>query len=247
MRALAKLTVVEAKLLSRDVMSLFWGLIFPALLLTVLGLAFPGFGEPSEDLGGQRPIDLYAPIVIAMGVATIGLAGVPVYLAGYREKGVLRRLSTTPTPPRHLLSAVVAVQLAAAVVAAAAAVAVAVFGFDVGAPRHPMAFGLAFVLAAASIYSIGLVIGAVAKTASAAQGIGMVFYFPMLLFAGVYFPREVMPDGMRTVSDLTPAGAAVAALEDAWIGPGPSASSLIVMAAFAAGAGLVASKVFRWE
>jgi ABC-2 type transport system permease protein len=247
MTAFAKLTLVEAKLFRRNPTAMFWGLIFPALLLVALGALFPGFQEPSEDLGGQRAIDLYAPIAIGMGLATLGLGAVPVYLATYRERGVLRRLSTTPVPPLRLLSAVLTVQLVAAAAAAVLAVGVAVVGFDVPLPRHPLPFALAFVLAAASLYAMGLVVGSVAKGASAAQSIGWIVYFPMLLFAGVYFPREVMPDGLRTASDLSPAGAAVAALEDAWLGTGPAASSLIVMAAFAIGAGLLAAKVFRWQ
>ena len=222
MTAFAKQTAVEAKLFRRDPMSLFWALIFPALLLLVLGLAYPGFTDPSEDLNGHRAVDLYAPIVLGLGVATVGVAGVPVYLATYREKGVLRRLSTTPVPPRSLLAALLTVQLAAAVVAATLASAVAVLAFDVPAPRHPLRFGLAFAARRRvpgrdrPRHRLG------GQGASAAQGIGMVLYFPMLFFAGVYFPREVMPEGLRTISDLTPAGAAVAALEDSWIGTGPS-------------------------
>jgi ABC-2 type transport system permease protein len=95
--------------------------------------------------------------------------------------------------------------------------------------------------------AIGLLIGAVAPTVSSGQAIGMAVYFPMLFFAGVYFPRGAMSEGLRAVSDLTPSGAAVQALTDTWSGVAISTSSLIVMAAYAIGAGVLAALVFRWE
>jgi len=63
----------------------------------------------------------------------------------------------------------------------------------------------------------------------------------------VYFPREAMPDGLRTVSDLSPAGASVQAIQDAWTGVTPSGGSLLVMAAIAAGVGLLAVRLLRWD
>jgi ABC-2 type transport system permease protein len=56
-----------------------------------------------------------------------------------------------------------------------------------------------------------------------------------------------MPEGLQRVSDLTPAGAAVQAISDTWAGMAPSTSNLIVMAAYAIGAGVLAALVFRWE
>ena len=38
-------------------------------------------------------------------VATVGLTVMPAYLSTYRERGVLRRLATTPASPNHLLTA----------------------------------------------------------------------------------------------------------------------------------------------
>ena len=108
-------------------------------------------------------------------------------------------------------------------------------------------FGLVLLLAAAAMFSIGLLIGALAPTVSSGQGIAMAVYFPMLLFAGVYFPRETMPDGLRAVSDLSPAGAAVQAMKDAWFGATPDAGSLVVMAVIAVGAGLLAVRFLRWD
>jgi len=247
MSALAKLTKVEAKIFAREPLALFWGLIFPALLLLVLGFFFPGARDPSEDLGGFRLVDLYAPIVLGLALATLAFTTLPVIVASYRERGVLRRLSTTPVHPWRLVIAQLVVQMVVAFAAATLAVGAGLILFDIPIPANLPGFVLAFVLAAASMLAIGLLIGAVAPTASSGQGIGMAVYFPMLFFAGVYFPREGMPDGLRAVSDLTPSGAAVQAFSDTWSGLAPTTSSLLVMAAFALGAGLLAALVFRWE
>ena len=247
MSALTKLTAVEAKLFAREPIAMFWGLVFPALLLLILGLFFPGGREPSPDLGGMRLVDLYAPIALGLALATLAFATLPAILSTYRERGILRRLATTPVSPRRLVSAQLIIQVVVALLAAALAIAVGAIVFDIPIPQNLGGFIVAFVLGAASMLAIGLLIGAVAPTVSAGQRIGMAVYFPMLFFAGVYFPREVMPEGLRNVSDMTPTGAAVQTFSDTWAGLAPSTSSLLVMAAFAIGAGLLAAAVFRWE
>ena len=247
MSAYTKMTAVEAKLFSREPMAVFWALAFPAVLLLVLGFVFPGGQEPSADLGGYRLVDLYAPIVLLVALATVAFATFPPVLAGYREMGLLRRLSTTPVGPRRLVGAQLSLQVAVACVAGVLGLAVANLVFDIPVPGNLGGFVFSFLLTAASMLSMGLFIGAVAPSASAAQGIGMAIYFPMLFFAGVYFPRDVMPEGLRRLSDLTPAGAGVEALQATWLGQAPPASSLLVMAAYALGFGLLATVFFRWE
>jgi ABC-2 type transport system permease protein len=247
MSALSKMTTVEAKLFAREPLAMFWGLVFPAILLLVLGLFFPGGDTPSPDLDGYRLVDLYAPIVLGLALATLAFATLPAILATYRERGVLRRLQTTPAKPWRLINAQLVVQITVALIAGGLAVAVGAIVFDIPLPESPAAFLLVYLLGAASMLAIGLLIGAVAPTVSSGQAIGMAVYFPMLFFAGVYFPRQAMPKGLKTVSDLTPAGAAVQARSDTWSGVAPSTSNLIVMAAYAIGAGVLAALVFRWE
>jgi ABC-2 type transport system permease protein len=244
---LARLISVEAKLFLREPVAVIWGLVFPALLLFLLGAFFPGFQDPLEDAPGVRLIDLYAPIVLGLCLATLAFATLPATLATYRQFGVLRRMATTPVHPAKLVMAQLVVQLTVAVLSASLAVAVGVLAFDIPVPGNLLWFALAFVLAAASMFAIGLVIGAVAPTVSAGQGIGMAVYFPMLFLAGVYFPRGAMSGVLRTISDLSPSGSGVQALQDTWGGLAPSASSLAVMAGFTIIGGALAAKMFRWE
>ena len=126
----------EAKLFARDPIALFFGFIFPGLLLLLLGLFFPGFDEPSADLGGDRYIDVYAPLVLALGLATLGLVTLPPILGTYRQFGILRRLRTTPVHPARLLWAQLAVHVGVAVAAlpVGSAVGVSIDVVPVGTP-----------------------------------------------------------------------------------------------------------------
>lgn len=244
---LAKLIAVETKLFLREPVAVIWGLVFPSLLLGVLGAFFPGFRDPLEDADGVRLIDLYGPIVLGLCLATLAFATLPATLATYRQLGVLRRMATTPVHPAKLVVAQLVVQLVVAALSASLAVTVGVVAFDIPVPGNPLGFVFAFLLAAASVFALGLVIGAVAPTVSTGQGIGMAVYFPMLFLAGVYFPRGAMTGVLRTISDLSPTGAGVQALQDTWGGLMPSASNLAVLAIFTIGGSLLAAKLFRWE
>lgn len=247
MTVFAKLAVIEARMFLREPMAWGWGLVFPSLLLVVLGGFYPGFLDPTDDLGGQRPIDVYTPVVIVLSAATMGVGSLPVLLATYRERRMLRRLWTTPIHPAEVLAAVVAVQVIVALVSAVAATALARGLFGVGLPEHPVGVATSVVLVTASVFALGLMIGARTRTASAAQGVGLLLYFPLLFFSGLYTPRELMSDGLRLVTDLTPTGAGVDAIATAWSGSMPTASSLAVMIGFAVIASALAASIFRWE
>ncbi len=247
MAATMKLTRTEGRLFARDPIALFFGLVFPVVLLVALGALFPGFDEPVAELDGGRYIDTYSPIILALGIATLGLVTLPPILGAYRQFGILRRLKTTPVHPVRLLTAQLVVHGLVAIVSAAMAVAGAAALFDVPLPQSPLWFLLSFVLAAASIFAIGLLVGALVRTSVSGQAMGMAIYFPMLFFAGVWIPRTIMGDGLRLVSDLTPLGSTVQALEDSWFGTTPSLLNLGVMAAWAIVASALAVRFFRWE
>jgi ABC-2 type transport system permease protein len=247
MSALSALTKTQSKVFSREPLSVFFGLVFPALILVVIGLVYPGATDPDPALGGLSLVEIYAPVSIALGLATVALSLLPATIGGDREKGILRRLSTTPAHPRTLVIAHLLVQLAVVAVATVAAIVIGMIVFGLPFPQSPLWFLVSFALGAISLLSIGLLIGALVPTASSGQGIGMLFYFPLLFFAGVYLPLEVMPEGVRSVSSYTPSGAVVQALSASWAGDMPTTSSLLVMAAYGLVFGSLAIVFFRWD
>jgi ABC-2 type transport system permease protein len=243
--ATATLTRIEARLFLRERAGLIWGLAFPPLLLVILGAL--GGKKHDKDLDGLTLAATYLPIVIAFSVAMLALNAMPPVLGSYRERGVLRRMSTTPVPPSRLLAAQVMINV---VVAAITTVLVLIIGrvaFDVGLPGQAAGFLLALVLAAAGLFAIGLTIAALAPTGKVANAAGAITFFPMMFFAGLWVPRAVMPDVLHHVSDYTPLGAAVQALQDSARGQFPHALHLAVLAGYAVVFGVAATRLFRWE
>jgi ABC-2 type transport system permease protein len=245
--ALTKLIATESKLFVREPIGAFFTLAFPAALVLVLGSAIPGFRDPQDDIGGQRPIDIYLPITLALAIATVSMVTLLGVLSVYREKGVLRRLSTTPVSPATLLGAQLVVNMGALLIGSGLAFAGAAAVFGVRAPGNVLGLFLALLLGAVAMCAVALLIAAVAPTARASSGIGTLVYFPMMFAAGVWTPGPVMPDAVRRVSDFTPLGAASQAMQDAWVGAWPRPLHLAVMAVLAAAFGTLAAKVFRWS
>jgi len=243
--ALATLTKTEAKLLLRDPAAVFFVIVFPPLLLLVLG-AIPPFREPNPETG-VRTIDLYVPILVAMAIAMFALSGLPNQLAGYRERGILRRMSTTPVSPAMMLTANLIVFVVTALGVTAVLLALGKLAFDVELPRQLPGYALVYLLSLVSMLSIGLFIAAVVRTAKAAAAAGQVLFFPILFFAGLWMPRAAMPDTLRQISDYTPLGAGVQALTDTAAGGTPQLLHIVVMLAWIAVTGIAAARLFSWE
>jgi ABC-2 type transport system permease protein len=242
--ALAKLTLTEARLLLREPVALFWGLAFPMALLAVMGLASSG---PQSDLGGLRLVAVYEPILIVFVTVAFAIQGLPGVVAGYRERRILRRMATTPVGPVRVVAAQLAVNLAVALVATAGILAVGRLGFGVAVPGQPAGFLVTYVLAAVAMLGLGMLIAALAPTGRAAGVIGTMLFFPLMFFAGLWIPRATMPASLREVSDFTPLGAAVQALQDSLHGSWPQPSALAVLAGYAVVFTVAAARFFRWD
>ncbi|GAA2215551.1 ABC transporter permease [Nonomuraea monospora] len=229
-----KLAVVETKLLTRDPGTLF-SLLIPLFILVVFGSSI----EPGDTV--------LLPMALAIAVGLVGLYLLPTTLAGYRERGILRRLSITPVRPGSLLVVQLLLQLVLVVVACGLLVTVAGTVLGARLPGLVLSGALAFLLGTASMFAIGSLVAALAPNGRAANGIGVLLYFPMAYLAGLMQPVDQMPDIVATVGKFTPLGAFRESLRDVWAGSAPSLVALGVMAVYTLVIGLAATKLFRWE
>ena len=244
MNEMRALIASEAKLLFREPVYWLVVILLPTAILAIFGSIF-GPSEPDPALGGLRFIDVFVPSLVVISVATLGIQTLPIRLATYREKGVLRRLSTTPAHPLKLLIAQFAVYGATAIVSLGLLIVVANVAFGVPWPQEPLAYVAAFVLGTTSLFAIGLLLAAVAPSSRVATAVAIPVFFVVMLLGGVYLPRVFLPDILVRIGEFTPPG--VQGLQDAWLGTAPQLLPLIGMTAITLVAGLVAGRVFRWE
>jgi ABC-2 type transport system permease protein len=240
-----ELLKIEGRLALREPTGIIFGIGLPAFLLLIFAL-IPSFGKtvPGTTL---TVFQSYIPILMVTVLIILGLLSLPIPIARDREIGWLRRISTTPVPPSRLLAA----QLTINVVLAALALGILTVGSAVilGATGaiDVLGFVLTIVLATVAMFSLGLVIAALAPSQGSAAGMGTVLLYPLLFFAGIYVPIQYLPSSLQTVSHFTPVGAAVQALESAIQGAFPSVVPLLVMAAYSIFFGFVATRYFKWE
>lgn len=232
--ATANLTLVEGKLLAREPGAAFT-VVIPLFILLVF--------SPSLGTGDRTLV----PMTLAISVALVALYLMPTALATYRERGILRRLSTTPVRPSSLLAVQLVLQFAVALLSGAVLVAVAVAALGALAPVSVPAFFAVYAVGTLSMFAVGLVIAAVAPSGRSANGIGVLLYFPLAYFAGLIQPAALMPDTMVRIGEFTPLGAFRQALQAVWAGDSLDVLPLGLMAAYAVVLSLVAAKLFRWE
>ena len=236
----------EVRLFRREPGALFWILLFPTLLLVILG-SIPSFRNHEADLGGLRTIDVYVPVAVLLGLIVGGLQSMPQTLTGYRERGILRRMSTTPVRPTALLTAQMTVYGGAALASALLALLVGRFAFAVRLPERLFGYLLALVLAVLAALALGAVISALSRTTKIAGAIGSAVFFPAMFCAGVWAPVQTMPDVLARIVGWTPFGAAAEALNRAAAGDWPGWDHLGVLVAWTVLLTAGAARWFRWE
>ncbi len=244
--ALRQLTLAELKLYLRERVGPALGVAAPIVALIIFG-AIPSFGKPVAVYGGLTTFEIYVPILIMMAATLISLIAMPLTLAGYRERGILRRLQTTPAGPLRVLTAQLIVSLGTIVVTAILVLLVGRLGYGAALPRQFGGWVIALLLTAASMLCIGLFVAAVAPGGRAAALIGNLLFYPLRFFSGLWLPIPNMPTVLQHISHATPLGAASAALQNATLGQWPTWLQLVTMAGYAVAFGLAAARFFRWE
>ena len=245
MSAFGQVVRNEARLVRRQPTNMIGSIGLPVVLMIIFG-ELPSFRQHISVLGGLPLFDTYVPIIMVLGLTMLTLLGLPSPLVSYRELGILRRLSTTPVPPSWLLAAQVVVQLCIALAGLAIVNIASVAAFGAPVPKSPGGLALSCLLAIGGLFALGLLIAALAPTANSVNAIGRLTLIPLLFFAGLWLPRPLMPAVLLDISNYTPLGAAVEAIQapcrpasprprPCWSWPGTPWSSPTSRAASSAG------------
>jgi len=98
--------------------------------------------------------------------------------------------------------------------------------------------------------ALGLLAGAVTKTAEGAVNMANFLVLPMAFLSGSFFPLEGAPPWLQVVSKAMPLRHLNDAMLDVMVrGAGPSSAlaTMVILLTFAAVMTLVAARLFRWD
>lgn len=211
--------------------------------------ATPFRAERVEDESLQT-IQFVTPGLLGWAVAMSAAFGAAATLQGWRQTKLLRRLQLAPIGIGTIVAARVGVTVLVALVQFAIFVglATALFGLHLTGSWW-MALPL-LVTGTLAFMAVGLLSGAVAKTAEGAVNMANIIVLPMAFLSGSFFPLDGAPDWLQTLSHLLPLRHLNNGMLDVMVrGHGPAAVlvPVAVLAAFTVVLTVLAARLFRWE
>jgi ABC-2 type transport system permease protein len=254
MHGYVAMTRTEFRLFRREPFAVVFVLAFPLMMMVLLAAVFGNNHADAEKVQngmliwrGVTPANYYTAASVAGIVAALGLITLPINLAGYRERGILRRFHASSVSTSTVVGSQLTLTLVTFLMGTIVMAAVAWLAYNAMLPRDVLGVVVALVAGTACFGAIGLLLATAIRTSRSAQGIGLLLFFSVWLISGTAPPRAVLPAGLRAAGGLLPLTHLVTAVQNPWFGFGWSGSDLAVLAIYAIAAGIPALMLFRWD
>ncbi|MBD3922622.1 ABC transporter permease [Paenibacillus sp. PR3] len=238
-------TKMELRLLSRDIIGLFFVFIMPALCFYFFGKLFET--QHAEDM---QYFNQYIPGMIGIVLFTAGFFIVGLQAVIDREKGVYKRLIGTPVRSVLILQAMVIKGMLAVVVGSLEIILIGRLGLNAPIELNVAQFVLSMLLAASAFISVGFIVARFFHRFHSAMAIGFVTLYPMLFLSGATIPIDSLPSSLKTVSLFIPLRYAVHLLQNGWAGKLFTSSSTwdaVVLGAILVLGIILGRNFYKWD
>ncbi len=206
---------------------------------------------PEKTIARQLDyFDFLLPGFVGMGIMTFSVIGVASTMALYREKKILKRILATPLPVRTFFAAHVLAQLVLSLVQAALILTAGAALFGGTIEGNYLHIAVLVIMGNFVFLSIGFLMGAVAKTVSAANGLGNAVTVPMMFFSGVFFPTDQLPKVIAVVVKYLPLSPMLKAMRGVALEARPVwdfPTELAILGAWIVVTSFLAVRLFRFD
>ncbi len=195
-----------------------------------------------------RYIDFFIPGVIGMTLLTTGVFGAVNTNGRYRELKIIKKLATTPLSKIEWILGMVGYQM---ILATISLVVILFFGWAIfGVTATIDIYTVGLVIAAALLFpGIGMVLANFVKEAESADAAANAITFPMMFLAGTFWPRETLPDIMKTIAAFMPLTYVNDGLRDAliYLEPAQALTNTIIALGLAVFFIVLGSVLMNWK
>lgn len=236
----------ELKLSLRDMNMPIFAVIMPLAIFAILGVIYGA--KPAYSGAGYTFLEQSFGAAGAIAICAGGLMGLPQAVSDSRERKVLKCFRVTPVSPVFILGVELAMYVVYCIVSLAT-LAVAALFWKVRLLGSLPGFLGSWLITILSTFSVGMLVGGVAKDTKQASIIASILYFPMLIFSGTTLPIEVMPRAMQKIVSFFPLTQGVTMMKNAFLGVGTGNILLpvCVMLGLTALCAGFSVRFFRWE
>lgn len=246
MKRFLKMYSIEQKLGFRSCDSIIFGICMPVGVLVLIAMIA---GSKTAGSAGYTYLDSAYPSLIAVGICACAFMGIPLTIADYRDKRILKHFFVTPCSPVWILGAIMACNIVTALLSAIAVTGVAVLGLGYHMAGNPAAFLGAWVLTMTAMFSIGMLLASLCKTVKIANAATSLVYFPMLFLSGATIPYELFPAGMQKAASVLPLTQGIKLMKNIAMGTDRAdiGFPILLLVMITVICSIISVKIFRWE
>jgi len=206
--------------------------------------------EQVEDKS-QKPIQYITPGLLGWAIASGAAFAASITLVSWRQNKLLRRLRLAPVSTNSVVTARITVSVVVAIVQTFIFLAIATTPyFGLKLTSYWWVAIPVVICGTLAFLSIGLLVGAVAKTQQAATAMTNLIILPMAFLGGAFIPLTFAPQWIQQVSYVMPLRYLVVGMQNVMSrgdGPASALPAMAILLGFAAVLTLIAVRVFRWD
>jgi ABC-2 type transport system permease protein len=190
---------------ARNKASLFWVIAFPIALTILFGLIWGNLKINTGDPNPPTFISYLVPSMIVLSLMSNGLIGNAAALAVYRERGILRRIQTTPLPVWQMLLARILMQAVIMVGQSFLLIATSIVIFNARFDAVGLVEAIIpIILGAVLFMAMGMAIAALVRKAETVNVVAQMINFPLMFLGGLAIPLSQLPQPLQVFGSYLP-------------------------------------------
>jgi ABC-2 type transport system permease protein len=234
----------------RNPFSAFFTIAFPLMFLLLFN-SLQG-GQRLADRGGIRFAQFFTPSILVFAAVSATYVNLATSVAIARDDGILKRLRGTPMPAWIYVAGRVIQATFAAMLAAVLMIAAGVLVFHVKLIGHLLPAALVTLLVGTvGFCALGLALAAICPNGEAAPAMANFTWLPIAFISSIFYPLDSAPQWLQNLGGIFPvkhfAEAMQASFSPYTQGSGFRWHDLGVIALWALGGTIVATRRFQWE
>ncbi|MBE6055005.1 MAG: ABC transporter permease [Clostridium sartagoforme] len=247
MKAFKAMLKTELKLSIRGMDMFIFAICMPVVITVLIAIIYGN--KPAFDGANYTFLQQSFGALTTIAICAGGVMGLPLVVSDYRNKKILKRFRVTPISPAMILAVQLVIYTLYSIASLILVYGIASLFFSYKFQGSWGLFLSSYLLVMISIFSIGLMVGGIAKDTKIAGVIASILYFPMLIFSGATLPYEVMPRILQKIADFLPLTQGIKLLKATSLGISVDnvITPIIVMVVIAIICIGVALKFFKWE